>query len=207
MLSTDETEYYNKLSKYYGGDSNVPANVEYAYAKAFGDTYRIEASKYNAEAQTIVGAASLAVQIPLALASDGASLEIEAAANGGKTILYRGTSQLAKEDILANQAFDVDRIAQHQAAAGADRSGVFVTTQESTAYAFADAAYGAGRNGGPAVVKIEVQTVKLNAYLEQNGIDFETPVDRPPPGASKDPTETLLPFNTIDEFHDMATFH
>ena len=118
--------------------------------------------------------------------------------------LYRGTSQLARQEILANQAFDTARIAQQQALVGAERSGVFVTTQEATAQAFADAAYGSGRGLGPAVVRIEVPTSEFEAFLERNSIDFETPIERPlAPGQ----TETLLPFESINEFHDMATFH
>jgi hypothetical protein len=118
-------------------------------------------------------------------------------------VFYRGTSRLAADEIVESQAFDATRIAEQQALYGAEREGVFITSQSETAQSFAEAAYGDGRALGPGVVKIEVPASEFGNFAARNGIAVETPIVRPLAGGQ---TETLLPFHTLSEFYKFATF-
>jgi len=116
-------------------------------------------------------------------------------------IFYRGTSKLAATEIVENQAVDVARIMEHQAQAGAQRAGVFLTSQLETAEHFASIPYGKGQVLGPAVVKIEVPAAQFVQFVEENGIKLEQAISGMPGR-----TETLIPFGLMDTFNAMAKY-
>jgi hypothetical protein len=121
------------------------------------------------------------------------------------TTFYRGTTFGAASEIVDDQALDLERIMRTQAAnPGAKGPGVYLTTQEKTANYYADLAGGGGRGLGPAVVRIEVPTKDFDAFARAHGITPETPVPQPPfPGQ----TETMIPFEHVEEFDRMARYH
>jgi hypothetical protein len=116
-------------------------------------------------------------------------------------MVFRGTTRGAALETVQGQAFDVVRIEQLQTLTGQARQGVYVSSQKSTADFFADIAGGNGRGLGPAVVRIEVPAKEFQALAKKYGITVESPVSRLP-----GMTETLLPFESIEEFEAFAEF-
>jgi RHS repeat-associated protein len=148
-------------------------------------------------------AAAAAIAADTAL-TDAAATTADAAAADGITTFYRGTTYGSALEVVQDQAFDVGRIMQNQALMPpASGPGVYMTTQETTANYYANLAGGGGRGMGPGVIRIEAPTSGWNALASKYGLQFETPVPQPPfPGQ----TETILPFQIVDEFNQLAKF-
>ena len=121
--------------------------------------------------------------------------------------LYRGTTYYDALEAVGNNAVNMERVVQRQLSAGyaAERQGLYLTTQESTAQFYADLAGLQGRGGGPAVLRFEVPEAQFQQFLQRNSIRFEAPVPRPPfPGQ----TETLIPTSAANEFNSLSNiFH
>lgn len=112
---------------------------------------------------------------------------------------YRGTTYYDALETVQNGTFDAARLAQGQASRSY-APGLYLTSQEATAGYYADLAGLQGRAGGPAVLQVTVPQTQFGALMQEYGIQFETPIVRPPfPGQ----TETLIPPSAIQEFNAM----
>ncbi len=124
---------------------------------------------------------------------------LEAADRTEVTTFFHGTTAYTAEDIVANQAVSVERLAAHQAGK-AFTPGLYTTSQEETAQFYGNLLGGTGRGGGPGVVKIEVPTSAFNEFAGTRGIGVETEVPHPPiPGQ----TETFIPMNHVQDFNSI----
>jgi len=102
--------------------------------------------------------------------------------------------------MVENQAINIERITAHQVGKGY-ASGLYTTTQSTTAEWFADAQFNRGNGGGPELIQIEVPTSQLNNFLQANGLTLDAPLPQSPvPGMTElfIPTEYLSDFNDLD---------
>lgn len=134
----------------------------------------------------------------------GGTVTAEFGQKGGVTIFYRGTTLGSAMEVTQDQALDVDRILANQSQySGIAQSGVYITSQRNTADYYADLAGGGGRGLGPGVIRIELPPDEFDAFVARTGIQVEAPVPNPPvPGQ----TETVIPFDNVEEFDAMAMY-
>jgi hypothetical protein len=126
----------------------------------------------------------------------------ESSGSGDTLTFYHGTSFYAANEAVEKQAFQVDGILARQSSAGTQATGsIFLSTQQSTADYFSNAMYGSGAAGGPSTLRVVVNKSQFMSFAAQNGIAFETPVDRLP-----GMTETKIPIGAAGEFNDMGIF-
>jgi YD repeat-containing protein len=116
-------------------------------------------------------------------------------AAGEFATFYHGTSQYTAAEVLENQAINLERLAEHQSGKSFN-SGLYTTTQESTANYYADLLFARGRAGGPATLKIEVPQKSFSDFAQSRGIAIETPVPRLP-----GQTETFIPMQHLNDFN------
>jgi RHS repeat-associated protein len=137
---------------------------------------------------------------PAAQALESSSTTASLAADeGAVTTFYHGTSQYTAEEIIENQAVNLERLASHQTGKSFS-GGLYTTSQEETAAYYADLLFNKGRAGGPAILKIEVPSQAFGEFAAERGLGIELPVPRPPfPGQ----TETFIPFEHLDAFNNL----
>jgi len=82
--------------------------------------------------------------------------------------------------------------------------GVYITSQLNTAEYYANLAGGGGRGLGPAIVGIEIPADEWGAFVDDYGIEVETPIDRGPFAGA---TETLIPFDAVPNLDGMARYY
>jgi len=94
---------------------------------------------------------------------------------GEYVTLYHGTSAYVADEMVTNQSVNIDRLASYQSSKSFD-SGLYMSSQESTANYYSDLLFNGGQGGGPAIVQIDVPTASFNDFVNSSGISVETPV-------------------------------
>jgi len=103
------------------------------------------------------------------------------------------------DEMVTNQSVNIDRLASYQSSKSFD-SGLYMSSQESTANYYSDLLFNGGQGGGPAIVQIDVPAESFNDFVNSSGISVETPVPHPPvPGQ----TETFVPLNQLNGFNNI----
>ena len=101
--------------------------------------------------------------------------------------------------MVENQAVNTQRLAVHQAGKAFGK-GLYLSSQESTAYYYADLQFATGRAGGPAIVRVQLPAKTFNEFAAARSIRIESPVPRPPtPGQ----TETFIPMQNLTEYNGL----
>jgi RHS repeat-associated protein len=125
--------------------------------------------------------------------------QVSALSSSYFTTLFHGTSRYIAMEMVQNQAVDIDRLASHQIGRSYS-SGLYTTTQDSTANFYADAMFASGRGGGPATVRMDVPRDTFGSFARNNNIALESAVPRPPtPGQ----TETFIPMSNLADFNNL----
>jgi RHS repeat-associated protein len=115
---------------------------------------------------------------------------------------YRGTTGYDALETVGNQAINVERLAARQAGATLDLGeGLYMSRSPATARAFAEAQGAFGRQGGPAVVEMNISRFRFGQVQQSFGA-----VDRVTISNMAGHTQSFVPLRGLDFFNKHATF-